>query len=62
MAKDDYFKWAETLLDPAQTFEKPEALADIKIVELCTLILGPSLPSYLSKGATVAKWRCPARG
>jgi crotonobetainyl-CoA:carnitine CoA-transferase CaiB-like acyl-CoA transferase len=63
MAKDDYFKWAETLLDPAQTFEKPEALADIKIVELCTLILGPSLPSYLSElGATVFKVELPGAG
>ena len=45
MAKEDYFKWAESVLDPSKTFEKPEALADIKIVELCTLILGPSLPA-----------------
>jgi crotonobetainyl-CoA:carnitine CoA-transferase CaiB-like acyl-CoA transferase len=63
MAKKDYFKWAETLLDPAKTFEKPEALADIKILELCTLILGPSLPSYLSElGATVFKVELPGAG
>jgi crotonobetainyl-CoA:carnitine CoA-transferase CaiB-like acyl-CoA transferase len=63
MARDDYFKWAETLLDPAKTYEKPEALADIKIVELCTLILGPSLPSYLSElGATVFKVELPGAG
>ncbi len=63
MAKPDYFKWAEELLDPAKTFEKPEALADIKIVELCTLILGPSLPSYLSEfGATVFKVELPGMG
>lgn len=63
MAKEDYFDWAQSLLDPAKTFEKPEALADIKIVELCTLILGPSLPSYLSEmGATVFKVELPGAG
>jgi crotonobetainyl-CoA:carnitine CoA-transferase CaiB-like acyl-CoA transferase len=63
MAKQDYFKWAESLMDPSKTFEKPEALADIKIVELCTLILGPSLPSYLSEmGATVFKVELPGAG
>lgn len=63
MAREDYFKWAESVLDPSKTFEKPEALADIKIVELCTLILGPSLPSYLSElGATVFKVELPGMG
>jgi crotonobetainyl-CoA:carnitine CoA-transferase CaiB-like acyl-CoA transferase len=63
MAKEDYFEWAESILDPSRTFEKPEALADIKIVELCTLILGPSLPSYLSElGATVFKVELPGAG
>jgi crotonobetainyl-CoA:carnitine CoA-transferase CaiB-like acyl-CoA transferase len=63
MARPDYFNWAESVLDPTKTFEKPEALADIKIVELCTLILGPSLPSYLSElGATVFKVELPGAG
>lgn len=63
MAREEYFKWAESLLDPSKTFEKPEALADIKIVELCTLILGPSLPAYLSElGATVFKVELPGMG
>jgi crotonobetainyl-CoA:carnitine CoA-transferase CaiB-like acyl-CoA transferase len=63
MAKEEYFKWAESVLDPSKTFEKPEALADIKIVELCTLILGPSLPAYLSElGATVFKVELPGAG
>jgi crotonobetainyl-CoA:carnitine CoA-transferase CaiB-like acyl-CoA transferase len=63
MANEDYFQWAESLLDPAKTFEKPESLADIKIVELCTLILGPSLPAYLSElGAMVFKVELPGAG
>jgi crotonobetainyl-CoA:carnitine CoA-transferase CaiB-like acyl-CoA transferase len=63
MAKEDYFEWAESILDPSRTFEKPEALADIKIVELCTLILGPSLPSFLSElGAMVFKVELPGTG
>jgi crotonobetainyl-CoA:carnitine CoA-transferase CaiB-like acyl-CoA transferase len=63
MAQEDYFKWAESILDPSKTFEKPEALGDIKVVELCTLILGPSLPSYLSElGATIFKVELPGAG
>jgi crotonobetainyl-CoA:carnitine CoA-transferase CaiB-like acyl-CoA transferase len=63
MANEEYFSWAESLLDPSKAFEKPEALADIKIVEISTLILGPSLPSYLSElGATVFKVELPGAG
>jgi crotonobetainyl-CoA:carnitine CoA-transferase CaiB-like acyl-CoA transferase len=63
MAKEDYFKWAESVLDPSMTFEKPEALADIKVVELATLILGPSLPAIMAEmGATVFKVEIPGAG
>ncbi len=63
MAKEDYFKWAESVLDPSMTFEKPEALADIKVVELATLILGPSLPAIMAEmGATVFKVELPGAG
>jgi crotonobetainyl-CoA:carnitine CoA-transferase CaiB-like acyl-CoA transferase len=63
MAKKEYFKWAESILDPSKSFEKPEALADIKVVELCTLILGPHVPSVLADmGATVFKVELPGAG
>ncbi|SPF36501.1 putative acyl-CoA transferases/carnitine dehydratase [Syntrophobacter sp. SbD1] len=63
MAKKEYFEWTESLFDPEKTFEKPEALEGLKIVELCTLVLGPSLPAYLSElGATVFKVEIPGMG
>jgi crotonobetainyl-CoA:carnitine CoA-transferase CaiB-like acyl-CoA transferase len=63
MPKREYFEWTESLFDPTQTFEKPEALAGLKIVELCTLVLGPSGPAYLSElGATVFKVELPGMG
>jgi crotonobetainyl-CoA:carnitine CoA-transferase CaiB-like acyl-CoA transferase len=63
MSKQEYFEWTESLFDPKNTFGKPEALADIKIVELCTLVLGPSGPAYLSElGATVFKVELPGMG
>jgi hypothetical protein len=42
--EEGLFKWTEPIPDPSKTFEKPKTLADIKTVELCTLILGLALP------------------
>ena len=63
MAKSDYFEWAGELFSFEEVFSKPEALVDIKIVEFCTLILGPSTPAYLTEfGATVFKVELPGMG
>ncbi len=63
MAKSDYFEWAGELFSMEEVFSKPEALSDIKIVEFCTLILGPSTPAYLTEfGATVFKVELPGMG
>ncbi len=63
MAKNDYFQWAEETFALGKVFEKDEALKDIKIVELCTLILGPATPAYLAEfGATVFKVELPGMG
>lgn len=63
MTKEEYFQWIESILDPGETFEKPEALADIKVLELATLVLGPAVGSYLSElGATVFKVELPGTG
>jgi crotonobetainyl-CoA:carnitine CoA-transferase CaiB-like acyl-CoA transferase len=63
MPQEDYFQWAASLLDPSKAFEKPEALADIKIIELSVLVLASSLTSYLAElGATVFKVELPGTG
>ena len=63
MAKTDYFQWAAETFALEKIFEKDEALKDVKIVELCTLILGPATPAYLAEfGATVFKVELPGMG
>ena len=42
-----YFKWAERTFDVREIFEKPEALDGIRVIELCTLILGPATADFL---------------
>ena len=63
MEKNDYFQWTAETFSLNEVFRKGEALKDIKIVELCTLILGPATPSYLVEfGATVFKVELPGMG
>jgi len=44
-----YFAWADRAFDRRAIFDKPEALKGIRIVELCTLILGPATADYLGE-------------
>ena len=63
MTDDSYFDWAEAAFDPTRIFEKPEALRGIRVVELCTLILGPCTSDYLGEfGAEVVKVELPPAG
>jgi len=63
MARDDYFRWADRAFDRSQVFDKPEALKGIRVVELCTLILGPATPDFLGEfGAEVIKVELPGPG
>lgn len=58
-----YFAWAERAFDRRAVFDKPEALKGIRIVELCTLILGPATADYLGEfGAEVIKVELPGTG
>ena len=58
-----YFTWAERSFAPRQIFDKPEALKGIRVVELCTLILGPATPDFLGEfGAEVIKVELPGSG
>jgi len=63
MAGDTYDRWAEQAFDPARLFEKPEALKGVRVIELCTLILGPSTACFLAElGAEVIKVELPPGG
>ncbi len=63
MDKTNYFQWSSETFSTEDIFRKGEALKDIKIVELCTLILGPATPAYLAEfGATVFKVELPGMG
>ncbi|MBI2000448.1 MAG: CoA transferase [candidate division NC10 bacterium] len=60
---DSYVAWTERAFDLRQVFDKPEALKGIRVIELCTLILGPSTPDFLGEfGAEVIKVELPGSG
>src|SRR3972149_8745836 len=63
MARDDFCRGADGAFDRSQVFDKPEALKGIRVVELCTLILGPATPDFLGEfGAEVIKVELPGPG
>lgn len=58
-----YFEWAAEAFDPTKIGEKPEALRGVRVLELCTLILGPCTSDYLGEfGAEVIKVELPPAG
>lgn len=60
---EDYLAWTNKEFDVSKIFSKPEALKGIRILELCTLILGPAVPDYLGEfGAEVIKVELPGAG
>lgn len=60
---EDYFAWTDRLFDLGQLFAKPEALEGIRVVEVATLIMGPSNADYLAEfGAEVIKVELPGTG
>ncbi len=63
MSREDYLAWTNQEFDASKIFSKPEALRGIRILELCTLILGPAVPDYLGEfGAEVIKVELPGAG
>jgi crotonobetainyl-CoA:carnitine CoA-transferase CaiB-like acyl-CoA transferase len=59
----DFFAWSRALFDPAKTFDKPEALRGLKVIDLGTIFLGPTTTTYLAEyGAEVIKVEIPGVG
>jgi crotonobetainyl-CoA:carnitine CoA-transferase CaiB-like acyl-CoA transferase len=60
---EDYLKWTNQEFDASRIFAKPEALRGVRILELCTLILGPAAADYLGEfGAEIIKVELPGAG
>jgi crotonobetainyl-CoA:carnitine CoA-transferase CaiB-like acyl-CoA transferase len=63
MGTNGYFRWADRTFDVREVFDKPEALAGIRVIELCTLILGPATADFLGEfGSEVIKVELPGPG
>jgi succinyl-CoA---D-citramalate CoA-transferase len=58
-----YFDWTRKLFDRSKIFDKPEALRGIRVLELTTLVLGPTTADFLGEfGAEVVKVELPPAG
>lgn len=60
---EDYFAWATATFDPPRAFAKPEALAGVRVLEVCTRVFGPVTADLLAEfGAEVIKIELPGDG
>ncbi|MFQ5898366.1 MAG: CaiB/BaiF CoA transferase family protein [Candidatus Methylomirabilia bacterium] len=60
---EGYFEYTGRLFDTTRLFDKPEALRGIRVLELTTLILGPTTADFLGEfGAEVIKVELPPAG
>ena len=52
-----YFEFMRTLFDSGELFKKPESLKDVRVLEVCALVIGPSTCDFLAEfGAEVIKF------
>jgi crotonobetainyl-CoA:carnitine CoA-transferase CaiB-like acyl-CoA transferase len=62
-SEPSYFEWTAELFERSRIFDKPEALKGMRVLELTTLILGPSTADFLGEfGAEVIKVELPPGG
>ena len=62
-SEQSYFEWAAELFERSHVFDKPEGLKGVRVLELTTLILGPSTADFLGEfGAEVIKVELPPGG
>ncbi|MBI4609225.1 MAG: CoA transferase [Candidatus Rokubacteria bacterium] len=60
---ETYFDYTKRLFDRSRVFDKPEALRGVRILELTTLVLGPTTADFLGEfGAEVVKVELPPGG
>jgi crotonobetainyl-CoA:carnitine CoA-transferase CaiB-like acyl-CoA transferase len=60
---ESYFDWTAKLFDRSRVFDKPEALRGIRVLELTTLVLGPTTADFLGEfGAEIIKVELPPGG
>lgn len=60
---EPYFDWTARLFDRARTFQKPEALRGIRVLDLSVIIFGPATADYLGElGAEVIRVELPGAG
>jgi len=58
--RQSYTDYCREMFDPDKHFEKPEALDDVKVLDVTNYILGPYVPCYLAEfGAEVIKVELP---
>jgi crotonobetainyl-CoA:carnitine CoA-transferase CaiB-like acyl-CoA transferase len=58
-----YLDWSAALFDPTKIFGRPEALRDLRVLDLGTIFLGPTTTTYLGEyGAEVIKVEIPGVG
>lgn len=63
MAEKSYFEWTDELFDLSRVSSKPEALEGLRVIEVSTLIMGPSNAEFLAEfGAEVIKVELPGVG
>lgn len=60
---ESYFDYTQRLFDQSRVFDKPEALKGTRVLELTTLVLGPTTADFLGEfGAEVIKVELPPAG
>lgn len=59
-SKEEFFEYAKSMFDPSKTWEKPELLKGVRVLEFAVFMNGPLVTSFLAElGAEVIKFELP---